>query len=159
MNLFRFLKPSFFYDFLMNLALGQNDCYLHYIWEEPLRVTAELTEMVRDLTELNVDDGNVTACDMACLFIVNTNNTSHHHVSMPRRATPPPQTTPAASKRPRPPNKRMRRQQSTNDDQGPTNDCHRLTRPATPTTTGKQRRANDFQRPRKTTTPRPQRHE
>jgi len=36
----------------MNLALGQNDRYLHYIlaiWEGPLCVTAELIEMVQYL--------------------------------------------------------------------------------------------------------------
>ena len=34
----------------MNSAVGQNDCYLHYIsaiWEGPLRVTAELIEMAQ----------------------------------------------------------------------------------------------------------------
>jgi len=38
--------------FQMNSALGQNNRYLRYIsaiWEGPLRVTAELTEMVQYL--------------------------------------------------------------------------------------------------------------
>jgi len=46
---FAFFK-AFFTNFLMNLAVGQNDCYLCYIvaiWEGPLCVTAKLIEMAQ----------------------------------------------------------------------------------------------------------------
>jgi hypothetical protein len=41
---------AFFTIYLMNSALGQNDCYFHYILvilDGPLHVAAELTEMVQ----------------------------------------------------------------------------------------------------------------
>jgi len=49
----------------MNSALGQNDRYLRYIsaiWEGPLRVTAELTEMVQyfELVDASPLFGNLT---------------------------------------------------------------------------------------------------
>jgi hypothetical protein len=44
----------------MNLALGQNDRYTRYIsaiWEGPLRVTAELIEMVQYAWEIKAEEG------------------------------------------------------------------------------------------------------
>ena len=41
---------AFFTIILMDSTLGQNDCYHHYIsviWEGPLCVTAQLTEIVQ----------------------------------------------------------------------------------------------------------------
>jgi len=41
---------AFVTNFLMNSAVGQNDCYLCYIlaiWEGPLRITAELIKMAQ----------------------------------------------------------------------------------------------------------------
>ena len=54
--IFLAIFKAFFTIFLMNSALDQNDRYLRYIsaiWEELLRVTAELTEMVQYKDSVN----------------------------------------------------------------------------------------------------------